>query len=343
MDVYKYYKRKNLMIFSCWIVIAIVLTLSYIAEVLKGNRDLMYLIQFCIFVWIPLIISYGISLIIGRGDLRIKYAISASYLIFYAYVQITSASAATFVYIFPMLHALIVYDDVVLQDIVCCAALIINIIYVIFKMLVAGYDSPNAVTFYEIQIACLVLCTFFLHQTTKIVSYGNTKLIELNSEISKDELTGTYNRYFLTNMLKNIDFKINNISLAIIDVDSFKSINDMYGHKFGDLVLRKISSILIEHSELDDETYVIRIGGDEFIIISKVLSKNNMLKLAEKTCLDISNAKLAYGEKEVDFTVSIGVASSNEDNCKSYGKLYECADSRLYTVKHNGKNSVARA
>ena len=68
MDLYEFSKRKNKMVFSSWIIIASVLTIAYILELIKGNRDLYYIFQFIVFTWTPLIISYGVHLIIGRGN-----------------------------------------------------------------------------------------------------------------------------------------------------------------------------------------------------------------------------------------------------------------------------------
>ena len=342
MNIYKYNRQKNLTVFSCWVIISLVLTVAYIVEIIKGNRTFEYFTLFSMFTWLPLVVSYGTSLIIGRGELKIKYMISISYLIFYAFVQITSASILTFVYIMPMICVLVVYDDIKLMDLTCITAIVINIFYVIREVHKVEEISSDMLTFYEIQFACLVLCTIFLHGATRVVTYGNEKLEKLNNEVSIDELTSAYNRYYLTRLLKDLNFKETDVTLAIIDIDSFKEINDTYGHKFGDLVLRKISSIIRDYTDTYNNTYFIRIGGDEFIILSTFLGKNELYNLASDACERISSTKLMYGDTEVGFSVSIGIASSKEDNCTSYSRIYEFADSLLYTVKHKGKSAVAK-
>lgn len=345
MDVYKFQKRKNRMVFNCWFIIAVVLTAAYTIEFVIGNRTLYYLVQYYMFTWIPLISCYGYSLIIGRGDLRIRYVIGALYLVFYIYTQMTSHSLGTFSYIFPMLCALIVYDDVKLLDMMCGVTIMVNIVYIIYQIQELHVLTRQDITFYEIQLACVILSSIFLHKTTKLLTYSNNKLLELNDEITRDELTNAHNRYFLKKFLEN-KFKTpeySELSLAVVDVDSFKKINDTYGHKFGDLVLRKISSILQENIDDLDETYVVRIGGDEFIIISALIDKNTLYEICEKACEQVKDTKLKYGDNLVEFTVSIGVANSRDDNCKTYNKLYEIADSMLYTVKNNGKSSVAKS
>ena len=345
MDVYKFQKRKNRLVFSCWFIIALTLTIAYIGEYFLGNRTAYYVVQYCLFTWIPIIICYGISLIIGRGNLNIKYGIGISYVIFYIYTQITSQSLGTFCYIFPMMCALIVYDDVVLLDRIDLSIVATNVVYILYKVLILHDMDASDITFFEIQLACLILSSIFLHNTTKLLTYSDNKLLELNDNITRDELTNAHNRYFLNRF---IDDKFKNpeyseLSLAVIDVDSFKKINDSYGHKFGDLVLRKIASILKDSIDDFEETHVIRIGGDEFIIVSALIDKDAMFAACEKACKEVSATRLMYGNTEVRFTVSIGVANSRDDNCESYSKLYEVADSMLYTVKNNGKSSVAKS
>ncbi|MBO5389161.1 MAG: GGDEF domain-containing protein [Lachnospiraceae bacterium] len=357
MDIVEFQQRKNRMVFGSWVLIATVLTGAYILEFFNGNRDIIYVIQFTLFTWIPLMISYGVHLIIGRSNTNIRYTIAVAYLIFYFYTQITSNSLATFIYIIPMMCALIVYDDVKLLDMIFIAATISNVILIasnIANLSFLGDSSTEAVTretitFYEIEIACLILSGIFIHRTTVLVTYSSHKLNELNDEINHDELTNVYNRYYLTNFIKDNfeDVKINgeqsNLSLAVVDVDSFKSINDSYGHKFGDLVLRRIASILRDKSDDYSDAKVVRLGGDEFIIISTEITKDDIFELCERACKEVSDVKLRYGDEVVTFTVSIGVANSVEDNCNTYSKLYELADSMLYTVKTNGKCSVAKA
>jgi diguanylate cyclase (GGDEF)-like protein len=324
-----------------------VLTIAYILELVKGNRTLIYLIEYLMFTWIPLLVNYAISLIVGRGNPNIKYGVTLGYLVFYFFTMLTSQSTATFCYIFPMMCAMLMYDDIKLTDRLCQVALAINIISILFEVRANDWQiGKERLTFFEIQIACLALCAVFLHKTGKVMSYGNKKLLELNNSIGKDELTGLYNRYFLKNYMETIlpkqgEEKEIRLSLAIIDIDSFKGINDTYGHKFGDLVLKRVSRLIQLNIERMNDTYAIRTGGDEFLIVSNC-EKDRLGEICKKICSQIADAKLKYGEKDVDFTVSIGVSSSNKikDNA-SYLELYELADQMLYTVKLNGKSSVA--
>jgi diguanylate cyclase (GGDEF)-like protein len=345
MDMYKFNKKKNITVFTCWFLISLVLTIAYIVEVIIGNRTAYYTTTYIMFIWVPMMISYAISLIIGRGDLNIKYAVGVSYMVFYVYTQLTSNSLATFTYIFPMLCVLLVYNDLKLTDSLCIGALLLNIICIACEVATKGSPNVETITFWEIEIVCLSLCTVFLHKTTILLIYSDHMLMELNEEIGTDQLTSLYNRNFLHQYLKD-KFKGNkdeSISLAIIDADAFKSINDNYGHKFGDLVLRKIAAILREVTEDFDNTYPIRVGGDEFLIISAEIDRDQMYRICKRMCNILDQTSLRYGETDVKFSVSIGVTNSTVDNKHKYQELFDEADKLLYTVKVNGKNSVAKS
>ena len=340
MNVHKFNRRRNKLVFSCWLTINVILTFTCIMECAVGRRGAYHFTQHTIFTWIPFIIAYGMHLVIGRSNLNIKYLVVTTYLISYAYLVINPIFTSTFCYIFPFICILIIYDDVMLIDTCATFALLINIIDIGVNELSTGRFNVSI-----INSISMILTFIFAHKVTKLLRYSNNKLLELNNEVTHDTLTGIHNRYYLDKFV-NEQFKnpeYSELSLAIIDVDNFKYVNDTYGHKFGDLVLMKLASILKDNTHGNENTYPIRLGGDEFIIISSLLSKNELYDICVDVCNKVSNAKLRYGDTEVEFTVSIGVANSRDDNCLDYTKLYETADSALYTVKNNGKSSVAKS
>lgn len=344
MNEIKYNRLRNKVLFQCWLIINVILSTAYIIEVINGNRTLYYVTQFLLIDWIPFIFTYMLSIKIGKDNVKIKYIAATFYILFYMFVMFTSNSLGTFCYILPMLCALLIYSDIKLVDITSFTALCINIIYVVYKIIESNYNiQSETVTFFEIQIACLILCMIFLHKTSKIIAYGNNKLNKLTEDIEKDELTGAHNRKFLSKFLeeKFKNTKFSEVSLAIIDVDDFKAINDTYGHKIGDLVLKEIVNIIKDNLEGINGTHLVRIGGDEFVIISNVIDKEQLTDICNKTCDIISETKLRSNTQLVNFTVSIGIASTEGFNKDDYLELYERADEMMYTVKNTGKNSVA--
>ena len=161
---------------------------------------------------------------------------------------------------------------------------------------------------------------------------------KLKQSASTDFLTGVLNR---SAMEKRIEEKLTkNIDAGtffIIDVDNFKSVNDILGHPVGDKLLKQIASTLSELFRKDD--LVGRLGGDEFCvfmnnIIEQELVEAKAEQLNEKCRLEVTGEN---GEV-VKVSVSIGIASSQKDR-ENYSELYRCADLALYETKRKGKDT----
>jgi len=156
----------------------------------------------------------------------------------------------------------------------------------------------------------------------------------------KDELTGLYNRHFLESIIKaeierakRYDYPL---SAAIMDIDDFKKINDKWGHPIGDDVLRKAARILKENSRESD--YVIRIGGEEFVVLMPHTNLEGAYILADK----LRQAIEKNIHKEVGyFTSSFGVAERKVD--ETYFEMYNRMDDALYRAKKEGKNIVLKS
>lgn len=156
-----------------------------------------------------------------------------------------------------------------------------------------------------------------------------------------DGLTGLYNRRHFENNIEREFLRVKrypaDLSLAMIDIDHFKNINDTYGHQFGDYVLKEISSILSESFRKTDMIY--RYGGEELaVILTETPLENAMIplgRLKEK----ISQHVFSYNNEQTNITISIG-ASFNSADIQSQEALVECADKALYKAKQTGRNKV---
>lgn len=157
------------------------------------------------------------------------------------------------------------------------------------------------------------------------------KLIKYQAE--HDSLTGLLNRGSFDQIFNSIENEKRNFALFLIDVDKFKTINDMYGHAMGDTILKKVANILAKSFNSID--YVCRTGGDEFAVIMMDVTNENRNFIDKK--MKQINA-LLEGEKELlhDITLSVGIAFS--DPSRVGAKLYNNADSALYYVKQHGRN-----
>uniref|UniRef100_A0A7C3MIK4 Diguanylate cyclase n=1 Tax=Dictyoglomus thermophilum TaxID=14 RepID=A0A7C3MIK4_DICTH len=164
---------------------------------------------------------------------------------------------------------------------------------------------------------------------------------ELYRKTYIDELTEIPNRRFLDYYL---DLKINefqkyhhSFGVLFIDIDDFKKINDTYGHKIGDMVLKTVAETLKNNIRATD--MVGRYGGEEFIVVYSDLEKKNILyQLAEKLRILVKNSHIHLEEKILNVTVSIGGTLVKEDDNKE--KIIERADNLMYQAKKEGKDRV---
>ena len=164
----------------------------------------------------------------------------------------------------------------------------------------------------------------------------NQELLEQKAE--RDSLTDLYNK---AKMRKLVEKHIRRAdahdegAFLIIDIDDFKSINDTYGHLYGDEVLIKIANILLISTGLED--YAGRIGGDEFCVFCR---GENAGQHAMETAERISQMadRIQLSGRRV--TLSMGISKYPAD-AATYEDLYQKADQALYRVKHSGKNAFS--
>lgn len=125
----------------------------------------------------------------------------------------------------------------------------------------------------------------------------------------------------------------NNTAFLFLDIDSFKDINDTYGHDSGDLVLKEL--VLILGVTIRKTDMLFRIGGEEFVIFLKEIKKEKLEKLANKIRLQVQNFDSKINHK---FTISIGATMFNPDDTKD--TIFKRVDKALYQSKNTGKNKV---
>jgi len=190
---------------------------------------------------------------------------------------------------------------------------------------------PISSLFVAIFIAIFILLLILLYQT--VLTFKSKK------ESVTDQLTNVYNRTYLRDFLKKIN--PSNYSILMVDIDYFKTINDHYGHKAGDEVLKKIVELI--RSEIRDKDKIIRYGGEEFLIFIRRSKKEPSNTLAETIAKRI-NKKVAstiikVENIEIKVTISIGVTSYPE-HFKTISEAIKYADSMLYIAKKTGRNKV---
>ena len=160
----------------------------------------------------------------------------------------------------------------------------------------------------------------------------------LQEEATNDPLTGLYNKRGAKEILEPLCMNETGI-LAIFDLDSFKAVNDIYGHDMGDRILIELSGIL--KREKGEEDVVCRIGGDEFVAFFKGMDESGLKQRTRVLNEDIVKAAHRFMGKDmaIPLGISIGAVSVNgEDKHEEYDVLFKKADRALYMVKNAGKH-----
>jgi diguanylate cyclase (GGDEF)-like protein len=156
----------------------------------------------------------------------------------------------------------------------------------------------------------------------------------------KDEVTGLYNRRFFSIRLEEEVSRYRRfnhpVSVVLLDLDAFKSVNDDLGHAAGDETLRGMAEILLRHSR--GINVICRYGGDEFAVLLVETSKAGARLYADRIRYVLSSYEFAHRRR---VTASFGIASLPEDVAPTADDLIQAADEALYAAKRAGKNRVS--
>jgi len=171
---------------------------------------------------------------------------------------------------------------------------------------------------------------------------GSILLNKLEESSYKDALTGLFNRRYLDNTIKS-SISINaRYTVALIDIDFFKSINDTYGHDNGDIIIKKLSTLLVPL--VGNRGKSIRYGGEEFLIYFPNMTEEAVFKLLIEFKDKFSKINFNFKGDTVNKTITVGVAS-NEDmkEISNITSVIKESDKALYFGKNNGRNQVVKA
>lgn len=185
------------------------------------------------------------------------------------------------------------------------------------------------ITFAVLIVSLKIMTVFFSNNEDR-----------LSKQAEYDALTGLPNRHYIIKHLNKLleNNEAEGYWLAMIDIDNFKSINDTYGHNFGDEALKALAAILKDPKH---DVTVCRWGGEEFLIVGRLSEASRVpFDKIDGIRKQVEAYELIYQpeNKRVPLTVTIGAATySNEPSIEDWVSI---ADKRLYVGKYNGKNRV---
>jgi len=185
---------------------------------------------------------------------------------------------------------------------------------------------------------------FFQGIATQItIAINNANLYALMENMAvKDGLTDIYNRKYLQDHIHELVSKANqessDLSVALFDIDHFKSVNDKYGHLFGDEAIKMAAKvtqkIAVRHNGL-----AIRYGGEEFVLVLPKKDLMEAYEIVKQLHDEITHQMLRYEDKEVYINISIGI-SSYPDVASHGEELLLRADNAMYYSKQHGRGKI---
>lgn len=165
---------------------------------------------------------------------------------------------------------------------------------------------------------------------------------KLESLSVTDYLTGVYNiRYFYNRLEEEFSRAVRYhfpLSCIMFDIDHFKKINDSYGHRVGDIVLREFAQLVKSHTRKSD--IFARYGGEEFIMLLPQTSLKGATREAERLRQALKEHTFHVLKGKIEITMSIGIAHSHAGKIKTQDDLITFADHALFTAKNKGRNKI---
>lgn len=205
---------------------------------------------------------------------------------------------------------------------------VLNLI-LIAAVMVYKIDALYALIYSVIYTYILIVTSTYAIISQAYTNDVKEEQITFKKMSERDELTKLYNRHYLQSVMALKEKWIP----IMMDIDKFKSVNDIYGHEEGDLVLKKFASILLRYTT--EDFMIFRYGGEEFLILSKLSSSQT-----DRTIIDLFNVvrQELHTSDRKPRTISVGIGT--------YGTLTDesisIADKNLYFSKEHGRNRISK-
>lgn len=224
----------------------------------------------------------------------------------------------------------------------CAVTLLVLVMLLIVRILTVQQEGVtetaknNLVLMLLWSVSLLGLGTSILLITTQWLQQ------RLFMKASYDALTGVYNRHALTEITETLELTSTLSSqvwsVAMIDIDHFKKVNDHFGHSLGDEVLKNVAKQLQQSIRRKD--ILARYGGEEFVVILPDTDLQNASVWAERVRQSIEKETISIEKSDINVTISLGLAATKKGVVSSVEETIKYADSALYSAKNSGRNQV---
>lgn len=175
------------------------------------------------------------------------------------------------------------------------------------------------------------------------IAINNSKIYnKMEYMAKKDGLTGVNNRVYFTQLFDEVSKEITNshgyMSVALLDIDKFKRVNDTYGHLAGDEVIKRIAIVTEKCIEKYDG-FICRYGGEEFVVVLPNRKLEVAQPIIEELFEELCSQIVYYNDYEISMSVSVGLTSYPE-LCDSTNDLLRRADNAMYYSKEHGRHQI---
>jgi len=217
-------------------------------------------------------------------------------------------------------------------------ALLISSLYT-FLLFMADDLGPDT----YLRVPFLFIASVFYGYLAQLASTEHQRREKAEIAARIDFLTNLPNRKALDEKLKiEVERAVRYgrpLSLLVIDLDNFKSVNDSLGHQWGDNVLQGIAGILKHNIRSPD--FVARLGGEEFAVVLPETELSGAVQVGNRLRSNVMEHAFETPKGLLVITVSVGATSNAPSESADWERLYADADQALYMAKHGGKNQVA--
>lgn len=282
--------------------------------------------------WFLISISSSVLAIVIVAAIFTKTLITFKYI-----YDITSIGLAASLLLW-FLYSLLNKDDSEEHYIFLASTLMMLIIAIsdtLLLFIVGGVVSTSIITHVMVFIFILVnLMNIDMHRRNVLISSESRQRSHFYKQSITDYLTGVFNKKYILQVLKK---ESSALTIAMLDLDNFKYINDTYGHQGGDYILEHVAAKMRE--EFRDTDIIGRYGGDEFIVILIGCSERKAFDIMNRFRMHLEMDKFEYDRNEIKLTTSVGIAFTREN--PDVEKLIKNADQALYRAKDSGRNRVS--
>lgn len=302
-------ERNNKLVMCAHGLDAVIMITFCVLQVLGGRQKISFAVIAAILGLTPVIAEY-IFWKKDRENNKIRLLVPVGFAIFYTYALITAENNLVFVFAVPIIMVISVYNDPSYSIAVNAGMILESIIVVAVgaQTGTCGYvDFDSAV----IQIVIMIIIGVYSFFTTTTLDRNNQQKIQALIEekqkteylATHDYLTGLYNRNYL--MLHYEEIRQEEkfpISIALLNINGLKLINDFYGNEMGDQVIKNVSEIIVQKMKGDNTA--IRLDGDEYLMVLYQTSEKDAKRLLHQ----ISETVRKNKENDMEITVEYGIA-----------------------------------